>query len=419
MCIQDQIRSKQTRSLSYSEARCLGIELDPNQTLVERHIMKLVGNWSYPTAIKFGRGRISELAESCRQTGIAKPLLVTDRGLAGLPITKDTLDMLEEAGLGRAIFADVDPNPNEVNLAAGIAAFLEGGHDGVIAFGGGSGLDLGKLVAFMAGQTRPVWDFEDIGDWWTRANSGAIAPIIAVPTTAGTGSEVGRAGVVTNSESHVKKIIFHPKILPSVVICDPELTVGMPKPITSGTGMDAFAHCLEAYCSPHYHPMSQGIALEGMRLVKEWLPLAYTDGTDIEARSHMMSAAMMGATAFQKGLGAIHAISHPVGAVYNTHHGMTNAVVMPPVLELNRPAIEERVIWAADYLGIRGGFDGFLDYVRLLRKGVSVPDRLRDLGVADDRIDELTSMALEDPSCGGNPVELNRDNVTALYHKVI
>ncbi|MFQ5438733.1 MAG: iron-containing alcohol dehydrogenase, partial [Paracoccaceae bacterium] len=278
---------------------------------------------------------------------------------------------------------------------------------------------LGKLVAFMAGQERPVWDFEDVGDWWTRANSDAIAPIIAVPTTAGTGSEVGRAGVVTNGETHVKKIIFHPKILPSIVISDPELTVGMPKVITAGTGMDAFAHCLEAFCSPHYHPMSQGIALEGMRLVKEWLPLAYTNGADLEARAHMMSAAMMGATAFQKGLGAIHAISHPVGAVYNTHHGMTNAVVIPPVLKLNRPAIEDRISWAADYLGIRGGFDGFLDYVMLLRAGVSVPERLRDLGVGTDRIDEMVTMALQDPSCGGNPVELTRENVTALYEACI
>ncbi len=381
--------------------------------------MNLTGNWSYPTTIKFGAGRISEIADACAQSGIRRPLLVTDRGLAGLPITADTLDLMERAGLGRALFAEVDPNPNEANLTAGVAAFRAGAHDGVIAFGGGSGLDLGKLVAFMAGQTRPVWEFEDIGDWWTRADASAIAPIVAVPTTAGTGSEVGRAGVLTNSESHVKKIIFHPKILPYVVICDPELTVGMPKVITAGTGMDAFAHCLEAYCSPHYHPMSQGIALEGMRLVKEWLPLAYTDGADLVARAHMMSAAMMGATAFQKGLGAVHALSHPVGAVYGTHHGMTNAVCIPAVLALNRPAVEDRIGWAADYMGIGGGFDGFMDYVMLLRAGVSVPDRLRDLGVGTDRIGELVSMALDDPSCGGNPVELNPANVTALYEAVI
>jgi len=381
--------------------------------------MTLIGNWSYPTTIKFGAGRITELCEACRTLGMKRPLLVTDKGLANLPITQKTLDMLDAAGLGRGVFSDVDPNPNDKNLEAGVAAFLAGDHDGVVAFGGGSGLDLGKLVAFMSGQSRPVWDFEDVDDWWTRADSDAIAPIIAVPTTAGTGSEVGRAGVVVNSETHVKKIIFHPKILPSIVIADPELTVGMPKVITAGTGMDAFAHNLEAYCSPHYHPMSQGIALEGMRLVKEWLPLAYTNANDIEARAHMMSAAMMGATAFQKGLGAIHAISHPVGAVYNTHHGMTNAVVMPAVLKLNRPAIEERIIWAADYMGISGGFDGFMDYVRLLRSGVSVPDRLRDLGVGTDRVDELTTMALADPSCGGNPIELTRENVAALFEVCI
>jgi alcohol dehydrogenase class IV len=377
--------------------------------------MKLFGNWSYPTTIKFGAGRISEIAEACEQAGMKKPLLVTDKGLANLPITQNTLDILDAAGLGRAMFSEVDPNPNEINLDAGVKAFNDGGHDGVIAFGGGSGLDLGKMVAFMAHQTRPVWDFEDIGDWWTRANSDAIAPIIAVPTTAGTGSEVGRASVITDSVTHVKKIIFHPKVLPSIVIADPELTVGMPKIITAGTGMDAFAHCLEAFSSPHYHPMSQGIAVEGMRLVKENLPRVYADGTDIEARAHMMSAAMMGATAFQKGLGAIHALSHPIGAVYNTHHGMTNAVVMPPVLILNRPEIEQRIAEAAAYLGISGGFDGFFDYVLDLRRQLGVPDRLSGLGVGGDRIDELTEMALKDPSCGGNPVELTAANVAQLF----
>ncbi|WP_422371718.1 iron-containing alcohol dehydrogenase [Hoeflea sp.] len=376
-------------------------------------------NWSYPTAIRFGAGRISELAEACAAAGIKKPLLVTDRGLASLPITAQALDLLEAAGLGRAIFSEVDPNPNELNLAAGVAAFKTGGHDGVIAFGGGSGLDLGKLIAFQAGQTRLVWDFEDIGDWWTRADADAIAPIIAVPTTAGTGSEVGRAGVLTNSVTHVKKIIFHPKLLPAVTICDPELTVGMPKMITVGTGMDAFAHCLEAYSSPFYHPMSQGIALEGLRLVKENLPLVVADGSNLAARAEMMSAAAMGAVAFQKGLGAIHALSHPVGAVYNTHHGMTNAVVMPPVLRMNRPAIEDRIARAADYLGIAGGFDGFFDFVLKLRADLGVPDKLADLGVGRDRIDDMTAMALEDPSAGGNPVKMTEDNTRALFEECI
>jgi len=376
-------------------------------------------NWSYPTAIRFGAGRISELVEACAAAGMKKPLLVTDRGLAPLPITANALDLMEAAGLGRAIFAEVDPNPNDINLAAGVEVFKKGGHDGVIAFGGGSGLDLGKLIAFQAGQTRQVWDFEDIGDWWTRANADAIVPIIAVPTTAGTGSEVGRAGVLTNSQTHVKKIIFHPKLLPAITICDPELTVGMPKMITVGTGMDAFAHCLEAYSSPFYHPMSQGIALEGMRLVKENLPLVVADGSNIAARAEMMSAAAMGAVAFQKGLGAIHALSHPIGAVYNTHHGMTNAVVMPPVLVMNRPAIEERIARAADYMGIGGGFDGFYDFVLKLRSDLGVPDKLSELGVGRDRIDEMTAMALEDPSAGGNPVTLTTENTKALFEACI
>jgi alcohol dehydrogenase class IV len=377
--------------------------------------MQLSGNWSYPTSIRFGAGRISEIADACQTAGMNKPLLVTDRGLANLPITQSTLDLLDQAGLGRAMFSEVDPNPNEKNLAAGLEAYLAGGHDGVIAFGGGSGLDLGKVVAFMCGQTRPVWDYEDVGDWWTRADADKIAPIICVPTTAGTGSEVGRAGVLSNSVTHEKKIIFHPKLLAAVVICDPELTVGMPAAITAGTGMDAFAHCLEAYCSPHYHPMSQGIAVEGMRLVKEYLPRVYADGNDIEARAHMMSAAAMGATAFQKGLGAIHALSHPIGAFYNSHHGTTNAVVMAPVLKFNRVAIEERIEALAAYLGIAGGFDGFYDYVVALNASLGIPANLTELGVTDPDMDWLVASALKDPSVGGNPVEMTEANTRELF----
>ncbi len=381
--------------------------------------MSLVGNWSYPTAIKFGPGRIKELPEACVAAGMKRPLLVTDKGLADLPITTATLDIMEAAGLGRGLFSEVDPNPNEKNLEAGVAAYNAGGHDGVIAFGGGSGLDLGKMVAFMCGQTRPVWDFEDIGDWWTRADADAIAPIIAVPTTAGTGSEVGRASVITNSETHAKKIIFHPKVLPTVVICDPELTVGMPQFITAGTGLDAFAHCVEAFSSPHYHPMSQGIALEGMRLVKDYLPRAYADGTDIEARAQMMSAAAMGATAFQKGLGAIHAMSHPIGAVFNTHHGTTNAVCMPAVLDFNAPAIADRFQQAAAYLGIDGGFDGFRSFVQSFNDMLGIPRTLSELGVSEARVPELVKGAIIDPSCGGNPIELTEDNLTALFNAAL
>jgi alcohol dehydrogenase class IV len=382
-------------------------------------VTTLHANWSYPTIIHFGAGRLAELADACASAGIRKPLLVTDRGLARLPITQQALDYLREAGLGDAYFADVDPNPSEHNVQQGVQAFHAGEHDGVIAFGGGSGLDLGKMVAFMAGQSRPIWDFEDIGDWWTRADATAIAPIVAVPTTAGTGSEVGRASVITNTNSHEKKIIFHPKVLPSVVIADPELTVGMPKAITAGTGLDAFAHCLEAYCSPHFHPLSQGIALEGLRLVKDYLPRAYETPDDLEARANMMAAAAMGATAFQKGLGAIHALSHPLGARFNSHHGTTNAVLMQAVLMFNRPVIEAKIDLLSRYLGIDGGFEGFYTFVGELNASLGIPKNLTDLGVHEPDVDAIVEAALRDPSCGGNPVEMTPENTRELLERCL
>ena len=381
--------------------------------------MTLIGNWSYPTQIKFGAGRVREIADACNQANIKKPLLITDKGLSDLPITSKTLQLMKEAGLGEAIFSNVDPNPNEKNLAAGITVFTEGNHDGVIAFGGGSGLDLGKLVAFMVGQDRSVWDFEDVSDWWTRAKSDAIFPIVAVPTTAGTGSEVGRASVLTNSVTSEKKIIFHPQILPKVVICDPELTVEMPKSITAGTGLDAFAHCVEAFSSPHYHPMSQGIAVEGMRLVIENLGKVYSDGSNIEARANMMSAALMGATAFQKGLGAIHALSHPIGAMHHTHHGTTNAVCMPAVLRLNELKIRERFDSVSNYLGIKNGFIGFKTFVDEFNTSFNIPSQLVGLGVENPNLEKLIKGALSDPSCGGNPVELTETNVRSLYEEIL
>jgi alcohol dehydrogenase class IV len=376
-------------------------------------------NWSYPTAIRFGAGRIKELAEACRAAGITRPLLVTDAGLAKLPITAATMDLVKQAGGPVALFANVQPNPVESNVEAGVAAFRAGGHDGVIAFGGGSGLDVGKLVAFMAGQSRPLWDFEDIGDWWTRADPDGIAPIVAVPTTAGPGSEVGRAGVVTQESTHTKKVIFHPKMMPKVVICDPELTVGMPPAVTAGTGMDALAHCLEAYCAPSYHPMAEGIAVEGLRLVFGNLPKAVTNGKDLEARGNMMSAAAMGATAFQKGLGAIHALSHPVGALYNTHHGTTNGVFMPYVLAFNRPAVEGKIERLAGFLEISGGFDGFLAAVLDIRKRTGIPHSLKELGVDGSKEKLIAEMAIVDPTAGGNPVPLTKDGSKKLFEAAL
>jgi alcohol dehydrogenase len=380
----------------------------------------LTANWSYPTAIRFGPGRIAELGEACTVVGMKRPLFVTDPGLAPLPMTEAAMSIVRAAGIETMLFADVRPNPVEANLEAGIAAYRAGGHDGVIGFGGGSALDMAKLIALMQGQSRPVWDFEDVGDWWKRADAARIAPIVAVPTTAGTGSEVGRAGVITQEATHTKKVIFHPKMLPGVAICDPELTVGMPPAITAGTGMDALAHCLEAYCAPGFHPMADGISVEGMRLIREALPRAFTNGADIEARAWMMSAATMGATAFQKGLGAIHSLSHPVGALYDTHHGLTNAVFTPYVLAFNRPAIETKIIRVAAYIGLDDeSFDGFIAWVLELRRTVGIPHTLADLGVEAARLDELVAMAIIDPTAAGNPVPLTKAAARRLFEAAI
>jgi len=383
----------------------------------------LTAKWNFPTTVLFGPGRIKELPAVLKAAGIERPLFVTDPGLAKLPVVASTLAILDEAGVKYGVFSDVKPNPVESNLYAGVEVFKSGKHDGVIAFGGGSALDLGKLIAFQAGQTRPVWDFEDVGDWWTRAESNAIAPIIAVPTTAGTGSEVGRAGVLTNETTHTKKVIFHPKMLPVTVIADPELSTGMPPFITAGTGMDALAHCLEAYCAPGFHPMADGIAVEGIRLVFENLPKAYADGSNVEARANMMAAAAMGATAFQKGLGAIHSLSHPIGALYDTHHGMTNAVFMPYVLLQNRAAIEKRIERLADYLGIDGGFDGFLTAIMNLRSELGVPHTLpefiKGLEMDEARKDLIADMAIVDPTAGGNPIELTKERALKLLNAAL
>jgi alcohol dehydrogenase class IV len=381
--------------------------------------MDLRGNWNYPTTVRFGAGRISELGDHVKAAGMTNPLFVTDPVVASMPMTAKAMETLSAAGVAGKLFSDVQPNPVESNITAGVAAFNAGTHDGVVAFGGGSALDAGKLIAFMKGQTRPVFDFEDVGDWWTRADASVIAPIVAVPTTAGTGSEVGRAAVVTNEKTHTKKIIFHPLMLPKITICDPELTVGMPPIITAGTGMDAFSHALEAYCVPSYHALADGIAVEGVRLVKENLVAAVRDGSNIEARAHMMAAAAAGATAFQKGLGAIHALSHPVGALYNTHHGLTNAVFAPYVLAFNRKAIEDKIKRLAAYIGLKPNFRAFMDFVLETREQCGVPHTLQGLKVGDDRVDTIVKMAPEDPTAGGNPVKLDRRAARTIFMRAL
>jgi alcohol dehydrogenase class IV len=380
----------------------------------------LRGNWNYPTNVRFGAGRIVELPEHCRALGMRKPLLVTDPGLAGLPMTVLATQRCREAGLGCEVFADVQANPVEANVTAGVAKFRQGGHDGVIAFGGGSALDTGKAIALMVGQTRPIWDFEDREDWFTRVDVAGMAPVVAVPTTSGTGSEVGRAAVITDLRDHTKKIIFHPKMMPALVLEDPELTVGLPAHITAAVGMDALSHSLEAYCAPGYHPMAEGIAVEGMRLIKAYLPRAVASGADIEARAHMLVASSMGATAFQKGLGAMHSLSHPCSANLNTHHGLTNAVVMPYVLEWNREALQEKFSRLAAWLGLeQRSYAGVLRWILDLRKQIGIPATLAEIGVREEHAGPFAPQAFNDPSTGSNPLTMTERGFEELYLRCI
>ena len=374
-------------------------------------------NWNYPTTVWVGEKRIEDLHLACAQLKMKKPLFVTDSGLAQSEMVKKIVDDLNKKSFQTKVFSEVKGNPVGSNVSQGVEAFKKENHDGVIAFGGGSGLDVGKAVAFMSAQSRPIWDFEDIGDYWTRANSEGIAPIIAVPTTAGTGSETGRASAIVNEKTGIKKIIFHPKFLPSIVILDPVLTVGLPPKLTAATGMDALAHNLEAYCAPGFHPMADGIALEGMNLIKKWLTIAFKDGKNIEARLNMLVAASMGSTAFQKGLGAIHSLSHPVNSVYNVHHGLSNAIFMPYVLTFNKKEIQNKIVKITDYLDLKERtFDAFLKWIMDLREELNIPHKLSDAtGVKKEDLDKLSKMALEDPSTSGNPRKLELKDMKTMY----
>ena len=376
----------------------------------------LTGNWNFPTTIWAGPGRISELATACQRAGIGRPLLVTDQGLVQSPMVANATALLG----GAALYGAVQGNPTSAHVEGGLAAYRAGRHDGVVALGGGAALDTGKVIALMSGQTRPLWDFEDIGDWWTRADTKGIAPVVAIPTTAGTGSEVGRAGVILNEATHQKKIIFHPQMMPRVVISDPELTVGLPRPVTAATGMDAFVHCFEAYCAPGFHPLADGVALEGLRLIAIYLPRACAHGADVEARAQMLAAATMGATAFQKGLGGVHAIAHPVGAWFNTHHGLTNAVLLPYVMAYNRNAIEAKCAVIGRVLGLpAAGFDGMLAWVLQLRRELGIPHSLAELGVDLARSKQIGEEAAQDPSAAGNPLPVDAAALERIFRAAV
>ncbi len=373
-------------------------------------------NWNYPTNIRVGAGRINELAELCQSLEMYSPLLITDPGLAALPMVKKVIADVNAAGLSCGLFSAIKTNPSGENIEAGVKHFKKNKHDSVIAFGGGSALDAAKAVALMVGQQKPIWDFEDVGDNWTKVNVNGMAPVIAVPTTAGTGSEVGRASVITDQQQHIKKIIFHPAMLPAHVILDPELTVGLPPIITAATGMDALSHNIEALCSSFYHPMAEGIAIEGIRLIQEFLPRAVKDGTDIEARTQMLVCSSMGATAFQKGLGAMHALAHPLGALFDAHHGTLNAILMPYVLKVNRTEIESRIDRLTQYMNFDSpGFDRFLDWILQLRKELKIPHTLSEISIGGSQAEIIADMAFHDPSAGGNPISLSAAQYKQLF----
>jgi len=378
------------------------------------------GNWNFPTAMRFGPGVIAQLAAACRELGMSSPLLITDSGLADLAMVRDAIAANEADGLPTGLYADVQGNPTGQNVEGGIAAYRAGSHDGVIAFGGGSALDAAKAVALMVGQDRPLWDFEDVGDNWTRVREDGLAPVVAVPTTSGTGSEVGRSSVITNQEIKVKKIIFHPTMLPRIVLSDPELTIGLPPHITAATGIDAFVHCFEALCTTAYHPMADGIALEGMRLIADALPRAFDDGGDIEARADMLTAAAMGATAFQKGLGAVHALAHPIGAHFNVHHGLANAIFLPYVMQANKPAIANKVVPLARLMGLAAAdFNGLLDWVLEFRSRLKIPHTLAEIDLNEDQADLMGELASADPVAGGNPIALEVADYQRIFRNAV
>jgi alcohol dehydrogenase class IV len=377
-------------------------------------------NWNYPTTVWVGENRVSDLSEACKNLSIKRPLFVTDKDLVNLSFVKKIISLNSKKFDEFSIFSNFSGNPFGENVDEGVSLFNKKKCDGVIAFGGGSALDVGKAIAFMSGQNRPIWDFEDIGDYWKRANEKKISPIIAIPTTAGTGSETGRASAIINKKSGIKKIIFHPKILPSIVILDPELTIELSPRLTAATGMDALAHNIEAFCAPSYHPMAEGIALEGMRLIKSSLLTAFKDGKNIKARQNLLAASSMGSTAFQKGLGAIHSLSHPVNAQFNIHHGLSNAIFMPYVLTFNKSSIENKIVSICDYLDLEKNFDSFLQWILDLRKNLNIPNKLSDvMDCSDLDLDQLSLMAFEDPSTNGNPIEISREDLKLMYEHSI
>ncbi|WP_440618173.1 iron-containing alcohol dehydrogenase [Candidatus Pelagibacter sp. HIMB1493] len=377
-------------------------------------------NWNYPTTIWFGAGKIEDLSNACLSLKIKSPLFVTDKDLLNLPMTSKVIEKLKNDFDHLQVFSQFSGNPTGKNVMEGVSLYIEKNCDGVITFGGGSALDVGKGIAFMCGQKRPIWDFEDIGDYWTRADGNKISPIIAVPTTAGTGSETGRASAIINEETGIKKIIFHPKILPSIVILDPNLTKDLPPRITAATGMDALAHNLEAFCAPGFHPMADGIALEGMRLIKNSLIEVYKNGKNIEARSEMLAASSMGSTAFQKGLGAIHSLSHPINAQFDVHHGLSNAIFMPYVLTFNKSVIENRIKSICNYLNLNSTFENFLEWILNLRKELNIPHKLSDVMDCNEiDLEKLSLMAFEDPSTGGNPKKITKEDLKEMYKKSI
>jgi alcohol dehydrogenase class IV len=372
-------------------------------------------DWDFPVPIRYGPGRLRQIGTLCAANGCRNPLIVTDRATGRLPFVDALRGFLAAGGLGHGSFADVSPNPADVEVMAGKRAFRTGGHDSVIALGGGSGMDAGKAISLVLNTDRDLWDFDFNVPPPPELGKADFVPLLCVPTTSGTGAETESTAMITDTRRGIKGCVWHPAQKPFAALLDPDLTLGLPRNLTAWTGCDALVHAIEAYCVPSWHPMCDGIALQALGLVYDALPRALDDPASVPARGAMLVGSCLGGVAFLKGLGLVHAISHMVGAECDTHHGLTNAVLLPLVLRFNAPAIADKVAPMCQAMGLAGtDFDSFRRAVCDLLDRCAIPRSLSELGVTPDRIDSIAAKAMTDTAIATNPRAVRLENVQSL-----